>query len=65
MRIFVLKIQNLVNLFLNINNTYINATYIFNILLSKYKEKYAYNCGLRKNSLEDLLCTNIKYNIES
>ena len=51
--------------FLYINNTNINETHIFNILLNKCKEKYTYDCECRKNSLEDLLCTKVKYNIES
>ena len=50
---------------LYINNTNINETHIFNILLKKCKEKYTYDCECRKNSLEDLLCTKVKYNIES
>ena len=51
--------------FLYINNTNINETHIFNILLNKCNEKYTYDCECRKNSLEDLLCTKVKYNIES
>ena len=51
--------------FLDINNTNINETHIFNILLTRCKEKYTYDCECRKNSSEDLLCTKVKYNIES
>ena len=50
--------------FLYINNTNIKETHIFNILLTRYKEKYTYDCKCRKDSLEDLLCTKVKYNIE-
>ena len=51
--------------FLYINNTNINETHIFNNWLTRCKEKYTYDCKCRKNSLEDLLCTKVKYNIES
>ena len=51
--------------FLYINNTNINDTHIFNILLTRCTEKYTYDCECRKDSSEDLLCTKVKYNIES
>ena len=34
-------------------------------MLTRCKEKYTYDCECRKNSSEDLLCTKVKYNIES
>ena len=53
------------NPFLYINNTNINETHIFNILLNRCKEKYSYDCECRKNFTEDLLCIKVNYNIES
>jgi len=50
--------------FLYINNTNIIETHIFNIMLNRRKEKYTYDCEWRKNTSEDLLCTNVKYNIK-
>ena len=47
----------------NINN--INESNLFNIILTKYKENYIYDCECRKNSKEDVLCTKVKYNLES
>ena len=38
---------------------------MFNIILTKYKENYIYDCECRKNSKEDVLCTKVKYNLES
>ena len=35
---------------LYINNTNINETHIFNIMLNRRKEKYTYDCECRKNS---------------
>ena len=51
--------------FIFVNNTNINNTSIFNIMLEKYKEIYSYACDCRKNEKEDVLCLKIKYNIES
>ena len=51
--------------FLYINKNNIILKKIFNILLDGCKEKYTYDCECRKKSLEDLLCTKVKYNIES
>ena len=51
--------------FIYINNTNINQTSIFNLLLEKYKENYSYACECRKNITgnEDILCQKIKYNL--
>ena len=49
--------------YVNINN--INESNLFNIILTKYKENYIYDCECRKNSKEDVLCTKVKYNLES
>ena len=51
--------------FIFIKKDYINENHIYNILLNKYKEIYSYDCECRKGSKEDVLCTKIKYNIES
>ena len=53
--------------FIYINNTNINQTSIFNLLLEKYKENYSYACECRKNvpGSEDVLCKKIKYNLLS
>ena len=51
--------------FIYINNTNINQSSIFNLLLENYKEKYSYACDCRKNlpGSEDVLCVKIKYNL--
>ena len=49
--------------YVNINN--INESDLFNIILTKYKENNIYDCECRKNSKEDVLCTKVKYNLES
>ena len=49
--------------FIFVNGNNIDNTSIFNILLSKYKEIYSYDCHCRKNKNEDVLCVKIKYNI--
>ena len=49
--------------YVNINN--IKGSNLFNIIFTKYKENYIYVCECRKNSKEDVLCTKIKYNLES
>ena len=49
--------------YINIKN--INESNLFNIILTKYKEKYIYDCECRTNSKEDVLCCKVKYNLES
>ena len=51
--------------FIYVNKENIKLKNIFNILLEECKEKYIYDCECRKNSSEDLLCTKVKYMIES
>ena len=51
--------------FIYVNKENINKKNIFNILLEECKEKYIYDCECRKNAIEDLLCTKVKYIIES
>ena len=53
--------------FIYINNTNVNQTSIFNLILEKYKENYSYACECRKNvpGSEDVLCQKIKYNLLS
>lgn len=51
--------------FIFVNSNNINNSSIFNILLSKYKEIYTYDCECRKNNNEDVLCVKLKYNIVS
>ena len=51
--------------FLYINKNNINEKRIFNILLNNYKEKYSYVCQCRKNEKEDILCSKIKYYVNS
>ena len=48
--------------FVYITNTNIFEGNFFNILLSKYKEKYTYDCECRRGE-KDVLCTKTKYNI--
>ena len=49
--------------FVYITNINIFEGNLFNILLSKYKEKYTYDCECRRGEKEDFLCTKTKYNI--
>ena len=49
--------------FVNLTNTNIFEGNLFNILLSKYKEKYTYDCKCRWGEKEDALCRKTKYNI--
>ena len=51
--------------FIFIKKEDINEKHIYNILLKRYKEIYSYDCECRKGSVEDVLCTKSKYNIES
>ena len=46
--------------FIFVNGNNIDNTSIFNILLSKYKEIYSYDCDYRKNKNEDVFCVKIK-----
>ncbi len=49
--------------FVYITNTNIFEGNLFNILLSKYKEKYTYDCECRRGEKEDVLCIKTKLNI--
>ena len=49
--------------FVYITNTNIFEGNLFNILISKYKEKYTYDCECRTGEKEDVLSTKTKYNI--
>ena len=50
-------------IYVNKNNIFLKN--IFNILLEECKERYIYDCQCRRNEKEDLICTKVKYTIES
>ena len=55
--------ESLSFIYFNKNNIFLKN--IFNILLEECKERYIYDCQCRRNEKEDLICTKVKYTIES